>query len=159
MGKSRRRKVATLTREPSAVKNLKTDIVDDKNLRSSQRLFTWSLSVVDVSSRWGLTADVLEEKWCPKNGLLKALVSRETMTWAQVANQVGGPNRGTNSHHVPTSKILGEARELLEKSLLYDLDEIYSLRIKGQERFYGIIQDYVLYILWYDPKHEICPSS
>ena len=155
MDRSRRRKAVPLSRAPSEVKGFKVSAIGDKSLKQSEHFFRWSLNIVYTSGKWGLTDDVLKNKWCPNNGLRKALLNRESMTWAELANQVGGPNRGTNNHHVPVSKIRSEAQELLKKSSLDDLDEIYSLRIKGKERLYGIIQDYVLYILWYDPKHEI----
>ena len=159
MGKPGGKKAGSLSRAPSEVKGFKFGHIDDKDLKQSGQTFRWSLNVVDTSEPWGLTAKVLKKKWCSKNGLLKALVDRETMTWAQISNQSGGRKTGTNSHHVSVSGLRKEARKFLKESSLDDLDEIYSLRLNSKERLYGIIQDYVFYILWYDPKHEIYPTK
>ena len=160
MGKSRRGKAIVLSREPSEVKGFKPNTVDDKDLKKSINYFEWSLDIVETSGRWGLTADVLKEQWCsPTKGLLKTLLDYENLTWRELANQTSGRNRGTRNHHVKVSEILKEAQRLLRNSFVDDLEEIYSLRITGKVRFYGIIQDSVFHILWYDPKHEIYPTK
>ncbi len=40
-------------------------------------------------------------------------------------------------------------------------DEIalfYSLRLSGKKRMWGIKDNNIFWILWWDPFHEICPS-
>ncbi len=38
-----------------------------------------------------------------------------------------------------------------------DVDELFSLRMTGKIRVYGIAIEQQLNLLWYDPKHEIFP--
>lgn len=159
MAKHRSRKIPVLTREQSTVKGFNKSFISDIELKKSQQKFEWSLEIVEVSGKWGFTKDVFKNDWCPKNGLLKALLDRERMTWAQIANQTGGRRSGTNSHHIPISTISREAQELLKRNSLEDMDEIYSLRVQAKKRLFGIIQEYVFYILWYDRNHEICPLN
>ena len=42
---------------------------------------------------------------------------------------------------------------------LDDIDEIYSLRLEGKLRVFGLRELNCLRILWIDREHEICPSK
>jgi hypothetical protein len=37
--------------------------------------------------------------------------------------------------------------------------ECFSLRINSPARVWGIRDEYVLRVLWRDPRHEVCPSK
>ena len=150
----KKKRISSFSREPNSAKSLGST---DQELKSSQKPFRWSLEIADCSGEWGFTAELFKSKWC--NGLLKKFLELEKTTWAIIANQTGGPSRGTNSHHVPISDIVNEAKKRLAQLYLDDLDDIYSLRISNKERIYGIVQDTVLFMIWYDPNHQVCPSA
>ncbi len=39
-----------------------------------------------------------------------------------------------------------------------DCDELFSLRIMVRQRIRGIKDGNILWLLWWDPEHEVCPS-
>ena len=41
---------------------------------------------------------------------------------------------------------------------LDDWEELYSLRLSGRSRVWGLKEAGIFWILWWDPNHEICPS-
>jgi hypothetical protein len=73
------------------------------------------------------------------------------MTWAQIM--------GTGSHPIPVGDITPDAQRRLEAIGQADVDELFSLRFTGRERLWGIRDRHTLKVLWWDPGHEICPST
>ena len=47
-----------------------------------------------------------------------------------------------------------KARELDE-----NLDAIFSFALENKLRIVGVRIDENFHVLWYDPEHEVCPSS
>ena len=82
--------------------------------------------------------------------VLTRLKPLETMPWREITN--------TGSHPIDVSAIIKEARERLAEIGQDDTDQLYSLRVEGALRIWGIRDGRVLKILWYDPEHAICPS-
>lgn len=74
----------------------------------------------------------------------------ETMTWAQIPS--------TGSHPIPISDLSKEAQARLRELRIDDVDELYSLRLAGRPRCWGIRRGEVLELLWWDPEHRVCPS-
>ncbi len=77
----------------------------------------------------------------------------ERMTWGEILVQGKKQN-----HLVPISDLSREARGRLEQIGQGDLDELLSLRLSGTERVWGILDEDIVTILWWDPHHEVCPS-
>jgi len=73
------------------------------------------------------------------------------MTWAQV----DGP---TGSHFIGYDDLCKDAQDRLQ-TLKRDVEQMFSLRLTGPKRIYGIRQGAILEILWWDPEHQICPSA
>ena len=109
---------------------------------------------MDKEGKWGQAA--LKGSWWDE--IYSKLQNFESMTWAAIFEQSGGRSRGTNSHEVPVSKLGREAQKRL-RSMGYEVDSIFSLRLKGLVRIYGIREGAVLKILWFDKKHEIYPTG
>lgn len=91
-----------------------------------------------------LTGDCVKDIQCK-------LGSFESMTWQQI-EQAG-------SHNVAVEKLVKEARDRLVEINQDDLDELFSLRISGKERVWGIRDRSILRLLWWDPEHAVCPSQ
>jgi len=96
------------------------------------------------------------EKWSfIKNSVLinKAICDRlsgfEKQAWKNII--------GKESHFISIGDLTKEAQDRIE-FLGLQYDELFSLRINSRERMFGIIEDGVMFFLWYDEKHEICPS-
>ncbi len=81
------------------------------------------------------------------------LTSFESMTWAEILVQ------GKKFHHtVALVSLSQEAQSRLREINLDDIDELVSLRLSAKERVWGILDQGVLSLLWWDPEHQVCPS-
>lgn len=94
---------------------------------------------------WG---ELTPQQWTLVHEKLSAF---ESMTWQQL-KQDGG------SHNVARQDLCREAQRDLEERALDDTDHVFSLRLRGKERVWGLLAGSVLRVLWWDPTHEICPS-
>jgi hypothetical protein len=81
------------------------------------------------------------------------LANFETMTWSQILVQ----DRQRN-HSVAVHKLCKAARDRLTQLQQDDVDELVSLRLSGRERIWGILEEGVLRLLWWDPDHNVCPA-
>jgi len=83
------------------------------------------------------------------------LCSFETMSWNEIKSTSGGkaPGNGTNSHALPIGGFSKKAISRLEELKLDDNDELFSLRLQGKLRLYGIKDGRVLRFIWHDPHH------
>lgn len=110
---------------------------------------SWQIATIDKDGRWGwgnLDPRVL---W---DVIFSKVSSFETMTWADIKS-------GTGSHSIPVSDIIQEAQNRLFEINQNDVDKLFSLRLSGTRRIWGIMDRHILKIIWWDPNHEICPSD
>ncbi len=63
------------------------------------------------------------------------------------------------SHLVDVDNLASDAKKRLREIGQDDLDQLYSLRISGKKRIWGIREGYLLWFLWWDPFHSVCPST
>lgn len=82
------------------------------------------------------------------------LSSFESMTWAEILIDAKKRN-----HSVPVGDLCKSARQRLRDMRQEDVDEIVSLRLSGKERVWGILEEGVLRLIWWDPEHQVCPSQ
>ncbi len=107
----------------------------------------WAFRIVDLGGPWCwgvIQGPVLAE-------VLARFRDYESMTW----EQIDGP---TGSHGVEPWKLSREAQSRLTEIRQDDASELFSLRITGRRRVWGILDEHVLRILWWDPEHQVCPS-
>jgi hypothetical protein len=76
----------------------------------------------------------------------------EGMTWQQI-------QQSAKSHFINVSTISKTAQEDLSSRKLDDVDQVFSLRLTGAKRVFGLLREGVLDILWWDPDHQVCPSN
>lgn len=91
-------------------------------------------------------------------GLLPKLHSLEKMTWSTICQANGGRSSGTNSHHIDVSDFAPEAQKRF-KELKIDESELFSLRLTGMHRLWGILDNGVFTVIWSDPEHKVCISN
>lgn len=72
------------------------------------------------------------------------------MKWSEIKSH--------QSHTVTVSTISNEAQKRLRDIQQDDIDELFSLRLSGTERIWGIRDGRVFYVLWWDPEHTVCPA-
>jgi hypothetical protein len=109
----------------------------------------WRFSLLDWDGPWGWH-NVEANKW---QEILQKLGHFETRTWTDIKSD--GNNHTVwikNSPNPETQKRLVELH-------LDDIHELFSLRLSGKERLWGILDRYILNILWWDPYHEVWPST
>lgn len=73
------------------------------------------------------------------------------MRWSEIL--------GRDSHEMPVERLCTEAQQRLVTLKLDDTDRVLSLRVTGRERVFGVRMDEPVYLLWWDPNHEVCPST
>jgi hypothetical protein len=140
---------------------------DGKSVRQSQnpeatdhQTVAWRISSFDWAGDWGDNAlsgcdfKHLIRDWCH---------NFESQTWAELMRAAGGRAVGTNHHAIPIEGLSKIARKRLEDLKKDDLDSLFSFRIDGTTRLYGIRERRAFCALWYDPWHDdqdkaVCPS-
>ena len=77
----------------------------------------------------------------------------ETMTWNEILVVAKHQN-----HSIPIHLLCKDAKDRLAELDQDDIERIVSLHLTGQERIYGILEEGILRLLWWDPEHRVCPS-
>lgn len=99
--------------------------------------------------------NVFFEKIYPK------LKDFESNTWDEIRQQTH-KSKGkmkSNNHLVQVGSLCEKARRRLVDLRLDDNDELYSLRLEGTVRIYGIRKENYLDIIWVDLNHEVYPIN
>jgi hypothetical protein len=101
---------------------------------------------MDMTGPWG---------WSNFDGshiqeLFKRIFEFQKLTWQELRN--------THSHLVNVADLDSKAQKRLKEIKKDDLDQLYSLRLSGRERVWAIKDGNLLWLLWWDPHHEVCPS-
>jgi hypothetical protein len=95
--------------------------------------------------------------YCPKGidaasllQIQEKLKNFESMTWGEI--------EGKRHHFVTLESLSDAAKQRLRDIGMDDIDMLFSLRLTGPNRIYGPRIGPVMKVLWWDPKHEACPS-
>jgi hypothetical protein len=145
LGKGKEKK-PKLNREPSGNKNPR---IPYEPSSYNNRRAAWRISHLEMCDPYGWhkidlrTFDHIRAK----------LSGFESMTWNQILVD------GKKHHHsIDVDKIIKPAQERLSAIEQDDIDKLVSLSLTGRNRVWGILEEGVLRLLWWDPNHEICPS-
>ncbi|MBI3508814.1 MAG: hypothetical protein HY069_04205 [Chlamydiia bacterium] len=82
--------------------------------------------------------------------LLQKIFDSQKLSWQDLRNQ--------GSHLIDRKDLCSEAQKRLIQLQKDDLDQLFSLRLTGKKRIWGIKEGNILWMLWWDPNHEVCPS-
>jgi hypothetical protein len=81
------------------------------------------------------------------------LIEFEAKDW----NQIFVAEKWRN-HSIPVEQFdCPKARNWMTRHLP-DQDELWTLRLSGAERIWGILREGVFHLLFWDPNHQICQS-
>lgn len=83
--------------------------------------------------------------------LLRKIFSFQKTKWSEIVY--------AGSHPISIEKLSPIAKKELIKSGNEDIDGIYSFKISSIIRLWGIKDRNIIWILWWDPKHQVCPSK
>jgi len=84
-------------------------------------------------------------------GIFRKIFSCQKLTWQNL--------RTSGSHLVDLKDLYPKAQKRLLQIEKDDQDQLYSLRLSGKERIWGIKDGNIFWLLWWDPNHEVCPSN
>lgn len=88
------------------------------------------------------------------HSLRERLAQLERQTWNEIFVQ------DRHHHHsADLDKLSSAALKRLRELKLDDRDCLWSLRVSARERVWGILEEDIFYFLWWDPEHEVYPSS
>jgi hypothetical protein len=59
------------------------------------------------------------------------------------------------NHGIDTASLSKEARDRLVDIEQDDVEKLWSLRLSGKERVWGVITGSVFSLLWWDPEHTV----
>lgn len=118
---------------------------------SSDKRISWRFCHADNDGPWSfgkLDGVALTQ-------LMGRLANFESMTVREMFNNGEEPGKHYEVARLPTQ----EAINRLEDMGLGDMTRISRLRLGGKPRLYGFLLGNVFHMVWWDPEHEIWPSS
>lgn len=106
----------------------------------------WRVAFIDYEGKWGF--DKLN-----KPNILKSILSKlkdfEGMKWREI--------EGDENHIISVAKISKDAKKRLTDINKSDHQDLFSFRLTGKKRLWGIRIREEFYILWWDPNHTVYP--
>ena len=115
---------------------------------------SFSFRKYDAGAPWSISSDSKPSV----DSVFQNLCGVEGMTWSNIIQASGGRSHGTNSHYIPIHKLSKAARQRTDKIGL-DEHDLFSLRIQGEVRLWGVIEPRTgcFFVIWYDPEHQVYP--
>jgi len=160
-GRNKRKKRNKKNKTPIVSPEIEKTLPKEKIPRQSEDINAykkktpvWQIGRIDHDGKWGWKF-IGQKRW--EKIILPHLRDREKMTWVEIEQQSGGPKDGSNNHPIPCERLCKDAQKRLEELITEDIDELFSLRVQGEIRIWGIRRERVLQILWFDFEHEVYP--
>lgn len=107
---------------------------------------SWQFHLCDTEGAWAFSKERIEKEFWEE--IFTKLKDFEKMTLHEIFTQ-------THDRHHPISiETLNKcARDRLQELHRFDDEKIYSLRLKGNRRLYGLIYGSTYCVLWFDKDH------
>jgi hypothetical protein len=124
----------------------KRPFVGAPSLKDSAELLSWRFAIADPDGPWAWAN-------CQPDDLVDILAklgAREQSKWAQLHRK--------HNHSVTIDQLSPAAQRRLREINQDDAAELYTMRLTGERRVWGILHGSCMYLLWWDPRHEVCPS-
>jgi len=91
--------------------------------------------------------------------VLTKIIEYSNMTWSAIRAQRHDDNKSKH-HEISYDKLSPEALKRFKKKMLdSDSDSLFSFAFTNRLRIIGIRDREYFKVLWYDPKHDVCPSK
>ena len=116
----------------------------------------WRFDLID---REGAFAFDLARSDFSHKEILQKLMDYGEMTWAEIDRQQH--DKGKSKHHYLDYSSLSAAaiRRIQERHFEEQVDAIYSFALRNMLRIIGFRQGAEFHVVWYDCRHEFCPSK
>lgn len=131
-------------------------IVEPHLYNSDSKKVAWCFDMVDKNGAFRFAPERPDFD-CKK--VIEKLLSFSSMTWADLKRSTH--DQGKSKHHFLSLDALShEAMERIKALNLgeEDQDRIFSLALENKLRLIGVRENEKFHVIWYDPKHEFCPS-
>lgn len=132
-----------------------------KSVREAQRpadmVMSWTRDQADTDGdwTWGPRA-CLNDAWDDEIEPFLRECARKT--WNEIYQErTGGASRRQKHIFYGIDQICDEAQCRLLELERDDVDCVFRFRLTGPKRLYGVQQDHVFAVLWWDPEHKIYP--
>lgn len=107
----------------------------------------WRLSIIDFDGPWcwtKLTSDLKKEVY-------GKLAQYEQRKWSELGNR--------NDKPISVANLPAPAKKRLREIQQDDSDgALWELHLAGKQRVWGIRHGDIMYLLWWDPTHQVYPS-
>jgi len=117
-----------------------------KAKKNDDAFCVWDTTCIDCGGKWSWNEIDPKVWWqyiCP------ARENFQSMRWSEII--------GNRHHSIEVSEIIPEAQRRLEEISQHDIDFLCSFALGNLPRIWGIRDRRLFKVLWWDPKHEICP--
>ncbi len=117
---------------------------------------TWMFDKIDRNGKFAFD---IKRKDFDHYEFLDKMLSYATMTWSQLRKQTHDDGKSKH-HYLEIDKLSKEARDRLTAMRLEEnSDQIFSIALRNKLRVVGLKDNDKFHILWYDPQHDIYPST
>ena len=83
----------------------------------------------------------------------------ESMTWGEIETATtGGKERHKAHHEMETYVLSPAAQKRLAEIKLDTFDALFRFRFDGRKRLWGIRDQHIFRLVWYDPDHTVYPT-
>ena len=115
----------------------------------SRQTVKWCFKIYDKDMRWHSDSH-------PDDTFYKVaerLKHYSGMTWGRIEQD------RKRDHAVYISKLTKKARRRLAELKMDSFNELWRFRFEGVERIWGVRDGDTFQVLWWDPRHDVCPSK
>lgn len=125
-------------------------------VKSDNERIVWTFESVDRDGKFAFDPDREDFNI---NLVFRKLISYASMTWSDIKAQTH--DFGKSKHHfLEPDKLSNEAQKRIQaRHLEESADSIFSFSLNNIVRVIGIRDGRFFRVVWYDPKHEFCPST
>lgn len=108
---------------------------------------------------WHLGSFDDKPDWCSKchwtekvaKDVFERLMKLSDLKWSEI--------KGGEHHSVEINLLISDAQKRLRDLGMVDIERLFSIRVNGEQRIWGVLQRNEFHILWWDPEHKVCESK
>lgn len=130
-------------------------ITEEKRYSSDGLKLAWCFDRIDRAGKFAFDPSRSD---FDHREIIEKMISYSSMSWSDLRKQTH--DKGKSKHHFLKMETLSVEAVNRVKTLLpeEELDSIFSLALKNVLRIIGVRKNEKFFVMWYDPKHEFCPS-
>lgn len=134
-----------------AVQTAKNPIVSRWPTRQqSEERISWRLGDADLEGPFPWTSVDLDKA----RGIHKFMAEMEKLSWGEALQ-----GKAARVTVVSTSGVCSDAFDRLTATKRDDTEDLVEFRLSGVERIWGVRRGNACHVLWWDPDHEVWPST